>query len=465
MQSLPNWRARVGLGIVCLGTLIAPLDSAVNIALPSISDAFAVGLEEIRWVVICYVLTYSSLLLIFGKIGDLAGYRRVFQLGLVVSFAGFMFCAMAPSFAVLLAGRVVQGVGIALTLSCAPALATTLFDEKDRTRVLGTYAAMAAIGAALGPLVGGALISYFGWTVVFAMRAPLALIAFALSWSIPDTPRGPARSAFDYIGALLLIGWLVPLLMAVALRGDTAGPGIRLGLAGGAAIAFATFIVHEIRHPEPIIRPRLFRSLEFTLMNVISIVMNFAAFSILLLVPYFLVRISGLDSTRGGIVLALAAAGTVAGSWATGKLAARVGIGRLALIGVCLSIAGLAGISFWTKETAFALIAVTLIVQGVGVGLFTVAYTDLVTAILPQSDRGVAGSLTMVTRTIGVVAGASGHSALQKHIEDAARLAGAAPDAAFVEGFQVAFQVAAGAVGMALLVSFVNASIRTRRTI
>ncbi len=115
-------RAAFGLAVVCLGTLVAPLDSAVNISLPSISNAFDRGIEDLRWIVIAYVLTYSSLLLICGKLGDLYGYRRVFQLGLVVSAAGFGCCALAPTFPLLLVGRVLQGIGIALTLSCAPGI-------------------------------------------------------------------------------------------------------------------------------------------------------------------------------------------------------------------------------------------------------------------------------------------------------------------------------------------------------
>ena len=199
-------------------------------------------------------------------------------------------------------------------------------------------------------------------------------------------------------------------------------------------------------------------------MNLISIIMNFAAFSILLLVPYFLVRTAGLDPLRGGAILALAAGGMVLGSWLAGQLARIVAIGRLALFGVILSIVGLAGISLWSREAGLFAIAVTLFVQGVGVGLFTVAYADLVTAILPVTDRGVAGSLTMLTRTIGVVAGASGHSAVQTHVENAALLAGAATDQAFIIGFQASFRVATAAVMIALLLSLFKAGVWSRRT-
>src|SRR5262245_58023079 len=116
-------RAAVGLLILALGILSAPLDTAVNIAFPSITEAFLLTVRGIRLILIAFVFTYGSLMLVFGRLGDLMGYRPLFQLGLVVNAAGLVACAAAPSYALLLLGRMVQGVGIALTLSCAPALA------------------------------------------------------------------------------------------------------------------------------------------------------------------------------------------------------------------------------------------------------------------------------------------------------------------------------------------------------
>lgn len=459
-------RTTFALAVVCLGTLVAPLDSSVNISLPSISAAFDRGLEDIRWIVITYVLTYSSLLLVCGKLGDLYGYRRVFQLGLAVAAAGFACCAMAPSFALLLLGRLLQGLGIALTLSCAPALATTLYDETQRTRVIGIYSALTAVGAALGPVVGGLLIEVFGWRVVFWMRAPLALGALALSWLIPRRQPPGASGGFDFAGALLLVVWLVALLMALALRTEMAGAGVRLTLLATALGAFALFLVHEGRHPEPIIRPGLFSDLGFALVNAVSIVVNYGAFSILLLVPYFLVRTAGLEPGAGGLVLALAALGTVAGSWLAGRVAQRVSTVKLVIAGIVLSLAGLSAISQWSAATGLGLIALALIVQGAGVGLFNVAYTDLVTATLPLKDRGVAGSLTMVTRTIGVVAGATLHAQIQRTTEAVALKAGATPDAAFIVGFQAAFRAAvlvvAGGLVMCLLQAWRSAAAAPR---
>src|SRR3984957_5368844 len=123
--------------IVGLGTLVVPLDSAVNIGFPAIVRRFELPIPMIQWVVISYVLTQTCLLLTFGRIGDMLGYRRVFLVGTGWSTLAFIACAAAPSYPVLLAGRVAQGVGAGLILSCGPALATSLFPESLRARALG----------------------------------------------------------------------------------------------------------------------------------------------------------------------------------------------------------------------------------------------------------------------------------------------------------------------------------------
>lgn len=449
-------RPALGLAVVCLGTVGAALDSAVNIALPSISGAFGIEIQDIRWIVIAYVLTYSSLLLIFGKLGDLFGYRLIFRLGLIVSAAGFAACSFAPQYGLLLAGRMLQGVGIALTLSCAPALATTLYDERERTRVLAIYAAATAAANALGPIAGGLLVDRFGWSAVFWARAPLALAALALSFLIPQSIKRPMPGQFDLVGALLLVIWLAALLLGVAAASTNIGIGVSLGLMGLAVVTFAVFVLHERRHPEPIIQPALFANFDFTAINLISIAVNYAAFSILLLVPYYLARVRGLDAGAGGLLLALAAIGTVCGSSLAGRVGKHVAVGRLTLAGIALSLAGLGGIAAFTRSADVLPVAVAMLIQGFGLGLFQVAYVDRVLAVLPLKDRGVAGSLAMVTRTIGVVAAATGHSALHRMIERTALAAGATPRDAFLAGFEMTFGVAALVVLAALLLAMLR---------
>jgi MFS family permease len=435
-------RAARALGVVLLGAAVSPLDTAVNIALPAITAAFALGLPEIRWIVIVYVLTYGSTMLICGRLGDLFGYLRVFRAGLVVTVFGLAGCALAPAWGGLLAARVVQGVGIALTLGCAPALALSVYAEGERTRVLGIYAATFAAGLALGPLAGGLLLTLFDWRAVFWARLPLALGALALLGWIPAQTRAAGGRRFDAPGALLLAGWMSALLLAFALSGALAAA---LGLAALAGLG--AFLWHAARTASPILRLALFRDPSFSLFNLLSIAVNLTGFSVFLIAPYFFVRVAGAAPGWAGLLLAVSPFAAMLGAMLAARAAPRLGVRLLALAGVALCAAGLGWIAFWGASSGSAEMIAALALQGAGVGLFQVGYTDIVIAALPLEDRGVAGSLTMVTRTLGVVTAATLLWGLFAHAEGAALAGGAPATDAFVAGFRFAFGCAAAGLG------------------
>jgi MFS family permease len=450
--------------VVGLGTLVAPLDTAVNIAFPSMTEAFELGLEDIRWVVIAYVLTYASLMLVCGRLGDLVGYRPIFRLGLASSALGLIGCAIAPSYGLLLLGRILQGIGIALVLSCGPALATSLSGEHARTRALAFYAGVMAAGAAIGPLAGGLLVATWGWPAVFWFRVPLALLALALSGLLALPPKDNPVRGFDAIGAVLLVAWMSALLLALAVLRGPFDPIVPRGLALAGLLAFAGFLVREGRCPQPLIRLSLFRNLDFAVFNAASVAVNLAAFGVLLLVPYFLLRVARLDAASGGAVLALAAVGAMAGAWMAGRLAPRVSLERLTLAGIALNIAGLWSVSTWTETSPLATICLSLSGQGLGVGLFLVGYTDYVARTLPLADRGVAGSLAMVTRTIGVVLGATVLLEVSARFEAAAHASGVAGTATFLAGFQATFRYTAIGLALYLALSLISLGIWRVRT-
>jgi MFS family permease len=435
----------LALAIVLAGAMVAPLDTAVNVAFPAITDAFGLELAAIRWVVILYMLTYGGVMLIGGRLGDLYGYRRVFAIGLGVVALAFAACAASPSYAVLLAARIAQGVGMALVLGCGPALSLSLYDEAARTRVLGSYAAMFALGTALGPLLGGLLVGHFAWPAVFWMRVPLALGVLVLLRWVPAVPQAGGR-AFDTAGASLLALWTGALVLALALPGAAS-----LWLALVALVAFAGFVVRASRIDEPILRPALFRDARFTILNLLNIAVNLAAFAVLLLGPYYFVRVAGLGALGVGLLLGAWAGGTLAGAALAERMGQRYGLQRVGTAGIALGVAGLGLAGFWDAGTTLASAGVALLVQGFGVGLFQVAYADGVVAALPREDRGVAGSLTMLTRMLGIVGGATLFAALFRDAEAAALAAGLAAGDAFLEGFRYAFRWAAAGLGAMLV--------------
>src|SRR5436305_13188375 len=210
-----NLRDWFRLVLVGLGISVVPLDTAVNIAFPDITGSFGLPLPMIQWVVICYVLTHAGLMLAFGRVGDMWSHGLVFRAGLAWSVAAFVLCAVAPSFAWLLFFRFLQGISAGLIISCAPAIVTSLYPEARRSHALGIFTLMFALGSAVGPLIGGALVARWGWPAVFWFRAPIALVSLAFLRGLPDLGGASRDQRFDILGALLLALGLAGLLFAI----------------------------------------------------------------------------------------------------------------------------------------------------------------------------------------------------------------------------------------------------------
>lgn len=431
-----------GLCIVGLGASLAPLDIAVNVALPAITGHFRLALGDVQWLVICYVLVYGSLMLVCGKLGDLFGYRLIFRIGLGVSAVGCTACALAPDWPLFLWARASQGIGTALALSCTPALATSVYPSQQRLKALAGFAMAMSLASAIGPFLGGVLVELWGWPAVYWVRVPIALVTLALSGVLP-APRPQARP-FDAWGGICLAACMSTFLLALVLSQRPAVPGWLPVLFLVVAVALLAAYVRRSQHvAEPIIRPTLFANAAFAVPNVMNVLANLAGFSILLLTPYYLVNVLKLSALMNGVVLALAYVGSLAGAPLATRLEPLVGRRTTAFFGVALVGAGLLPLAFTGPATPVAIVALLLVVEGLGQGLLTVAYTDLVTATLPERDRGVAGSLALLTRTLGIVSGASVLTALYAH---------AAADG-FMAGYRFAFLAAGGGLLACLMLS------------
>lgn len=406
----PDWSAGLlhakpwQIAMIGLGTAATQLDTSVNIAFPAITRGFALSIGDIQWIVICYVLTYASLLLALGRIGDTVGHALVFRIGLIWSAVALLLIGYSPSFGAMLFFRCLQGIGAALVLSCGAALVISLYGEERRSRALGTYTMILSLGLMLGPLLGGALTAAWGWPAVFWFRIPIAIAALLMLRGMPASSQRAATDGFDILGGLALVLGLVTMLLALnRLREFSA---IWFGLLSAAG--FAAFIFRETRAARPIIAVEILKGPGFALLNLVSVLVNLAAFSVWLLVPYFLARVPGYTLTESGIILAAAAAGAVLAAPIGGRIAGRhISTQRLAIAGAASIGGGLLLLGAWTEQTPTILRIAGLAVQGVGLGLFQLAYSDIVTAALPLKDRGVAGGLVLLTRTLGTVTAAS----------------------------------------------------------
>jgi MFS family permease len=448
----PGLQVRQGLRLVMLGLGISvvPLDTAVNISFPDITGSFGLPISMIQWVVICYVLTYAALMLAFGRIGDIAGHARVFRAGLGWSVVAFLLCAAAPAFGWLLFFRFLQGIGAGLVISCAPALVTSLYSEARRSHAVGIFTLIFALASASGPLIGGVLVARWGWPAVFWFRAPIALASLLFLRGLPAAAPAAAGERFDVLGALLLALGLTTWLLGVnAVPRLGAGDYLALVLIAIAAASLIAFVWWEGRTGRPIVRIDLFRDSGFAAINLVNVLMNLATFSVLLFVPYFFARFSVMPLPLAGAVLATGSVAMALTSSLYGRLITRIPAERVAALGILTVGGGLILIGLWPAEVSPVAMALVLPVQGVGVGLFQVAYMDMVMRSSALADRGVAGSLSMLTRTIGTVSGAAVLTLTFRAFQGTAPADAAA---GFLGAFQSTFRLA-GVLVMAMVLA------------
>jgi MFS family permease len=447
---------RLRLMLVGLGISVVPLDSSVNIAFPDITGSFGLPIAMIQWVVICYVLTHAGLMLAFGRVGDIWSHGTVFRAGLLWSVVAFLLCAAAPSFGWLLFFRFLQGIGAGLIISCAPALVTSLYPEARRSHALGVFTLMFAVGSAMGPLIGGMLVARWGWPAVFWFRAPIALTSLLLLRGLP--PRGGTGGdrRFDIAGAVLLALGLAGLLLAInALPRLGDGDYLALLLIPAASASLVAFVWWEGRVAQPIVRIELFRRASFAIVNLASALMYLVTFSVLLFAPYFMVHYTALPLPFAGAVLATGFVAMAAASPFAGAVVGRFGGERVAPLGAISTGIGLFLVGSWEPDTPPVVMMLALTLHGVGIGFFQVAYMEIVIAASPLAHRGVAGSLSMLTRTIGTVTGAALLTLGFQAIASAARADGGDEAQAFLAAFHAMFRIAGiAAVSTGVLVAW-----------
>jgi MFS family permease len=431
----------IGTLAICLGTIAVPMDTAVNVAFPAIVAAFRRPIADIQWIAIFYALSHGALMLACGRAGDIIGHRVIFLLGCALSAISFILCAVAPSYPLLLTARVLQGAGAALTLSCGPALLTALHSEHRRVAMLGLYALAFGFGATLGPLIGGLLISVWDWPAAFLFRVPFVLVALALAWRLPLVTKRDA-GGFDLTGAILLVSSCAALTFAL----DQLQHVGSLAFLAAAFIVFAiltaAFIMRQRRVAHPLIDLAYFRDAGFTLLNVGNAALNLSTFAVFLLMSFYLVQIARVTGPVSGVIIAALPFGAMVAAPIAARLAMIIRAKPLALLGAAIAAASTLLVIAGAIVSSITLIAVAAALQGFGAGLFQVAYFDIATATLPVENRGVAGSLVLMTRTLGLVIGATILTLTFQRVSTSAMLGGADSSAAFMAGFHAVFALA-----------------------
>jgi EmrB/QacA subfamily drug resistance transporter len=438
--------------------LTVHLDTTVNVALPAITAALDAPIQALQWIIIGYVLTTASTLVGVGRLTDLIGRRAIWNWGLIALAVALLLDSLARSVEVLVACRILQAVGATMVYAAGPAIVTEAFPSHQRGRALGLMTAGGQVGMAVGPLLGGWLVSTFGWPAIFWGRAPIALtIGLASFWVIRDLTKPPGRGRFDVWGAATLGLAMVALLLGIN-RAGTLGwaTPLPLGLLATAGTLFALFVWLEARLPAPMVDLALFRNRLFVIANLTNLLANLTMFGLWLLVPYYLVDGLGLAPLAAGLLLSVVPAVASLLAPLAGWLADRHGAWWPSLIGLVVQVVALLLIARLDTASSLLQVGVTLVLLGVGIGLFLAPNTSVIMGAVPRDQLGVASGMVTTMRSLGVVTGVALLTSIYAARSAEYRSAGDVGGTAFVApAFQDAFTFAAllcvVAVGLALV--------------
>ncbi|MDB4888507.1 MAG: family efflux transporter permease subunit [Gemmatimonadetes bacterium] len=467
-QSATHGRAVIAL--VCVGMFMTTLDSSiVNIGLPSIAHAFNTPLTgTIEWVIIGYVVVIAALLLAFGRLSDMVGRTTIWTAGLGGFAFGSALCGAAPSLALLIAARAVQGMGAAMTLATSTAILTDAVPRLQRGQALGWSAGAIALGFSTGPTAGGLLIEYMNWRWIFYVNLPIAVGAIVATRRLLPRTSMVERGRFDPTGALLLGIGIASLALGLSFGASWGWTSLKL--LGSLALSVAALVgavAVEGHVAEPLINLRLFHDRAFASGLASLAFAIIAVFAVSYLLPFYFEELRGYSTVRSGLLITPFAIGLAVTSPIAGTLSDRSGSRWITPIGLAVAAIGLALLSRIDATTSAWDVAWRLAVGGIGQGLFQSPNTRLVMDSAPSTDQGQASGLLATARMTGQamsvsVAGAvfaslggaaAGSALLARRSESSLVDVGA--QATFVHAFQTALLVCAGFAAAGALIALV----------
>jgi EmrB/QacA subfamily drug resistance transporter len=341
---LHSARGRIVLAATVGASGMAMLDATiVNVALPHIGDEFNASVSALQWVLTGYLLALASLILLGGALGDRFGRRKIFVIGTVWFAGASLLCGASPNIEVLVAARVLQGVGAALLTPGSLAILQASFRENDRAAAVGAWSGLGGVAGAIGPFVGGWLVDGPGWRWAFLINVPVAAVVVVCTRAAVPESRDPhAVRGLDLVGAALAVvslGAATWALTEAGPRGWTDPAVIGAGIV--AALGIAAFVLRMLRVPDPLVPPALFRSRDFTVTNLATVLLYGALGVSFFLVVYQLQVAAGWSGLQAGTALLPATLLMFAFSARSGALAQRIGPRLQLTVGPLLTGAGL----------------------------------------------------------------------------------------------------------------------------
>jgi EmrB/QacA subfamily drug resistance transporter len=449
----------LALTVLCAGTLMTILDGTiVTVALPSIRSDLGFSQSSLAWVVNAYMIAFGGLLLLAGRLGDLAGRRRMFVAGLAVFTAASLWCGLSGSQAMLIVARFVQGAGAAMTTAVVLGMVINMFPEPAlRARAIGVYSFAGAAGASVGVLAGGIITQAVNWHWIFFVNVPLGVAAIAAAARLIAPDRGIGlRAGADAVGAVLVTGGLM-------LGVDTVVETTRYGWASARTLAFAAvsaallggFVWRQATAARPLLPLRVFRSRDVAAANAVQALMVAGMLGFQFVVPLYLRRVLGYSPAATGLAfLPITVAIAAVSLGVAPRLNTRFGARAVLLASLPLLAAGLALLTRVSGHERFATgLLPVLLLLGIGAGLALPAVMTLVMSVTSAEDTGVISGLANTTQQVGGAVGVAIAATLATWRTSLLLAEGRPAAPALTAGYHLAFGVGAALVVAALVVA------------
>ena len=410
VPELSRRRRMIVLAVCCSSVFMVGLDNtSVNVAVPAIGRQLHASVAGQQWTVAAYLIVLASLMLLAGSMGDRVGRRTIFQSGLAMFTLGSWLCSLAPSLGWLVAFRVLQGLGGAMLNPVAMSIISSTFsDRAERAKAIGIWGATLGLSIALGPVLGGGLITTVGWRGIFWVNIPVGLAAVVLTALLVPESRAARPRGLDPGGQILVIVLLASLTYAII-----EGPAVGLRstricwMLGLVVVALIALVRHESRHPEPLIDPRFFSSAPFSGAVVTAICTYAALGGFLFLSTLYLQDVQGLSALKAGLRMLPAGVGLAIAAPLGGRIVAKRGA-RIPLLiagaGLTLSCAALSRL---TSAPPDVVLAARYGLFGFGAGILNAAITTTAISGMPKAQVGVASGISSASRQVGLSLGVS----------------------------------------------------------
>lgn len=387
--------------VATIASFLTPfMASSVNVALPVIASELAANAIMLSWITTSYLLTSAMLSVPFGRIADIYGTKKIFILGIIIFTIATLFASFSPSVEFLIFARVLQGAGSAAIFVTGLAIITHAFPPGEVGKAIGLNVSAVFIGLVMGPVLGGVLTQYIGWRSIFYLIAPLGVLATVLViWKLKEKEWAECRDEkLDITGSVL---YAIALLLVLAGFSNITNLTGKLMLILG-IISIIGFVIWELRIEQPVLEMRLFfKNRKFAFSNLAALISFSGTFAVVFLLSLYLQYIKGLDPRGAGLVLATQTFVMALMSPIAGRLSDKYESRILASIGMAITTAGLIIFAFLNAETSIYVILLSLVLMGIGSGIFSTPNTHAVMNSVKKRYFGVASATVSTMRIIG----------------------------------------------------------------